>query len=307
MTDQAAHLRALTQTASVVPYDDRARVPTVVVSGAQAGVGTTTVAVNLAAALADSSGRVLVVDAAERRNALAEVAGVGRGFEYSLSDVIAGKCDVADAIVGGPVGMRVLAECRHASSKRGREFRRNSPTVGGSRGAQQKLLSELETLHGEVDFIVVDAGFGLSAWARRFWLRARLVVLVTTPDDASLLDAYAAVKLSSSDAIRPAVQMLVNRAENDRAADSAYRRMQNACQQFLSLSIAALPPLPQHEDETIAGGHRAPRVWEAPNSAFGHGVLWLGRAVAERMQDAGCGEQGPRLKARPEQSLAGIH
>ena len=94
----------MTKTASVVPYDDLRACRWSSLRG-QAGVGTTTVAVNLAAAMADRGGRVLVVDAAERRNDLAEVAGVGRGFEYSLADVIAGKCDVADAIVGGPVGI----------------------------------------------------------------------------------------------------------------------------------------------------------------------------------------------------------
>ena len=50
----------------------------VVVAGARNGVGATTVAVNLAAAIADRGERVLVVDAAEGGNDLADMAGVGR-------------------------------------------------------------------------------------------------------------------------------------------------------------------------------------------------------------------------------------
>ena len=50
--------------------------PMVVVTGGRAGVGATTVAVNLAAVLADRGERVLVVDAAEERSNLAESAGV---------------------------------------------------------------------------------------------------------------------------------------------------------------------------------------------------------------------------------------
>ena len=51
-----------------------------------------------------------------------------------------------------------------------------------------------------IDVIVVDAGSGLTPWTRRFWLRAQLVLLVTTTDDAAVMDAYAAIKLSVADA-----------------------------------------------------------------------------------------------------------
>jgi len=42
--------------------------------------------------------------------------------------------------------------------------------------------------------------------------------------------------------------------------------------------------LPCHEDESGAVRRRAPRVWEAPHSVFGHAVLWMGRDVGELLQ-----------------------
>ena len=184
-----------------------------------------------------------------------------------------------------------------------------------SRGAQQQLLSELETLHGEVDFIVVDAGYGLTAWTRRFWLRAQLVVLVTTPDDASLLDAYAAMKLSSADGIRPAVRCSSIERRTTRAAEAAYRRMQNACRKFLSLSIEALPRMPQHDDDIVAGGAIARRGCGRRRIRRLVATLWLGvrwvSVLAERMQDAGCGAQGPAFRQAQSSTTvtlcAGIH
>jgi flagellar biosynthesis protein FlhG len=283
MSDQANRLRELAFTATVSPPEASPRLPIVVVTGAKTRVGATTVAVNLAAALADRGQRVLVVDAAEHRNDLADVAGVGRDFDYAVSDVMTGKCGIEEAVVDG-VGMRVLAAHNRLAARRERDFsprrisnRRNSPIVPDSRGAQQRLLAELESLRDEVDLVVIDAGCGLTAWTRRFWMRSALVVLVTTTNDASRLDAYAALKHSVADGIRPAIRLLVNQCDSDQAADDVRRRMQSACQRFLSCQIDALPPLPRQHDSAASGL----RVWEMPNSAFGHATLWLGRAVGE--------------------------
>jgi flagellar biosynthesis protein FlhG len=283
MSDQAEKLRRLTKDACAEPCAEPAPLPMVVVAGARNGVGATTVAVNLAAGIADRGARVLVVDAAEGGNYVADATGVGREIEHCVSDIMKGKCSIADAIVNGPLGMRVLANRGHVRrGGRGTEFRRNSATNGeSSRAGQQRLLGSIDSLCAEIDLVVVDAGSGLTAWTRRFWVRAQCVVLVTTADDASVMDAYAAVKASSTDAIRPVVRLLVNREINGAAAEDAQRRVQNACRKFLSLSIDALPALPLHEGDFVAGANRGPRVWEKPNSAFARATLWLGRAVGD--------------------------
>jgi flagellar biosynthesis protein FlhG len=286
MSDQAEKLRRLSKDANVEPFVASAPLPMVVVAGARNGVGTTTVAVNLAAAIADRGERVLVVDAAEGGNNLADMAGVGRKIEHWLSDVVSGKCGAGDAIVDGPMGLRVLANRSRGFSGNERESRRDSPTGGeNSRDGQQRLLSSIDSLCDEIDLVVVDAGSGLTAWTRRFWLRAQCVVLVTTTDDASVMDAYAAMKASSADGIRPVVRLLINREINGAAAEDAQRRVQNACGKFLSLSIEALPALPLHDGDFGAGVNQGPRVWEEPNSAFSRATLWLGRAVSDGLAE----------------------
>src|SRR5882724_3377293 len=165
MSDQAEKLRRLSKDAIVEPFVESAPLPMVVVAGARNGVGTTTVAVNLAAAIADRGDRVLVVDAAEGGNNLAEMAGVGRAIEHCLSDVVSGKCGAGDAIVDGPMGLRVLANRGRGFSRHERESRRDSATCGeNSRDGQQRLLSSIDSLSDEIDLVVVDAGSGLTAW-----------------------------------------------------------------------------------------------------------------------------------------------
>jgi flagellar biosynthesis protein FlhG len=146
------------------------------------------------------------------------------------------------------------------------------------------MLAALKSLQNEFDVTVIDAGAGLSRMARRLWLRATLVLLVTTSDDAAVMDAYAAMKrhvVGTRDASCENIRVLANRASSDREAADAHRRLANCCQRFLRQDVAAVPALPCWEGREDGSAGRHPRVWEAPNSEFGHAALWLGRAVED--------------------------
>ncbi len=180
----------------------------------------------LAAVLADQGERVVLVDGAQQGGDLAEVAGVIPAIERSLDEVIAGDCSAAEALAPGPGGTLVLGNRRP-----GRH------ALDTSRPAQQRLFAELQTLESEASLLVVDAGTGASTWMRRFWLRAELVVVVTSTDDLALLDSYALVKQNVGDGVHAEICMLANQCDRDVAAGEAYRRLSDACQRFLSCKV----------------------------------------------------------------------
>jgi MinD-like ATPase involved in chromosome partitioning or flagellar assembly len=291
MTDQANKLRTLIHGA-----DPFARVAPegpamVVVAGGRAGTGATTVAVNLAAALQERMGRVLVVDAVEARSNLLTAADVRRSGEFSLRDVLSGKCEIGDAMVEGPGQVMVLAQGRNVTRKESAS--RTSTSSVGTRDAatwrrqeQQRLMSGLDSLRDEIDLVVVDAGTGVSAWSRRFWLRAQLVVLVTTTDGPAVLDSYAMLKRSIVDASGPVVRLLINQCDVEHMAADAQQRFASACERFLGRAVPALPALPRWSRDDSASGSSWPRVWEDADTEFGHAALWLGRAVADVIEES---------------------
>ena len=65
MSDQASKLRELAGSAGPKGPSKSSGIPMVAVTGSRAGVGATTVAMNLAAALSDRGERVVLIDAAE--------------------------------------------------------------------------------------------------------------------------------------------------------------------------------------------------------------------------------------------------
>ncbi len=108
MSDQAYNLRKLVLDAAPHIDADAALPPTIVVAGGKGGVGTTTVAINLAAALAQSGRRTALVDAAPNAD-VAPMLGVDVDRGASLADVLSGTCAAADALRSGPAGMTLLA------------------------------------------------------------------------------------------------------------------------------------------------------------------------------------------------------
>lgn len=315
MSDQADNLRKLVHVSSEVAPAAVGGAPMIAVTGCRAGVGATTVAVNLAAVLADRGLRVLLVDADEERSNLAEAAGLRAACEFTLADALAGRCDIAESLATGPAGIKILSGGLRAVSSPGGNAARvvvdRRDALGGMQKAMspvghKELLGALKLLRGKFDLIVVDTGAGLSRTARRLWLRAQLAMLVTTSDDAAVMDAYAAVKLhihGARDATCENLRVLVNKVESDRMAADAFRRLTNCCQRFLRQSVAALPALPWFGDREDAGANLRPRVWELADSPFGHAALWLGRAVGDVLdtckpmvgeRGAGSGERGAR-------------
>jgi flagellar biosynthesis protein FlhG len=289
--DQADKLRKLIRTADESPREVVGPLPMICISGARTGVGATTVAVNLAAVLADRGERVLLVDADEGANALADVAAVSREIEFGVEEVLSGETSISEAIVSGPVGLRVLANRRRPrrdTARRepgaliGSASERNSQIVPEtSRTGLQRLLAGLDSVREEVDLVVVDTGSGVTPWTRRFWLRSQLVVLVTTAEDSAVMDAYAAIKRGTSEGIRPAVRVLVNQAESEQLAKDAAQRLQIACRRFLSIELEALQPLPSHLEADGTRAFGSLRVWEAPESEYARAMLWVGKGVRD--------------------------
>jgi hypothetical protein len=148
------------------------------------------------------------------------------------------------------------------------------------------LLSELQSLHDLASVIVIDCGTGLSPWIERFWLCARLAVLVTTADDAAVMDTYAALKRSAADAVNVDVRVLATQCDGEAVARAVYARLSAACQRFLSRSLQTLPPLPLHRVERRIGACTLPRVWECANTPFGLAMLWLGQPVCAVLASA---------------------
>jgi flagellar biosynthesis protein FlhG len=227
-----------------------AAVPLVVVGGSR-GCGTTSIALNLAVALARQGRRAVFVDgdlAAGKRVRIAAERDSG-----TIVDVLAGRRSLHEVLSRGPFGVQIVPGAELADDSR-----------EASAAAQNRLMVELERLTPHADVIVIDTGATRGGFAGRCWQAARAVCLVTTPADAAMLECYTTIKtLSAGDTSLP-LYTIINRADEVPAAQDIHARLAATCQRFLGVTISSLGNMPtcdtlsdRFEPYTAAGGDAA--------------------------------------------------
>ncbi len=272
--DQADELRQLARKDAVrrAPHKSSlARL--VVVAGGKGGVGATTVAVNLAVALALDGRRAMLVDADLCGANAAALCGLD--VKYSLLDVLAGDRDLHEILLPGPAGIQVLP-----GAWPGGVVPECPPR------AQERLIDNLRTLGTHVDCVIVDVGSGLNRFASRFWQAADSVLLVTRPESVSVMDAYAKIKVLLPRDCPVPVGTVVNSADDrDQAAD-IHDRLARACRRFLGREISAAGVIPYDRGVDSAGTAKPPVALHRAHSTAARSIAGLAESVARLLPPA---------------------
>ena len=208
----------LTEPALAAPAH-RARV--LAVTSGKGGVGKTFLSANLAAALAQRGERVLVLDADLGLANLDVVLNLIP--KITLHDVFTGKAALEDAIVPAPGGFSVLLAGSGMV-----EYSRLTPEV------REKLLGVITTLSPRFDRILLDTGAGISDVVLFAVSMADDVALVVTPEPTSMTDAYATVKVLSSQQQRATIRLVVNQAGRAGEGRTIQAQLQRVVDRFVN-------------------------------------------------------------------------
>jgi len=235
--DQAAGLRKLL---------NQSRLRTIAIASAAPGAGRTTIAANLAVALAQKGNDVLVLDAASGRHSAAWLLNAEPGAD--LLEGWRGAAGVEQLVAEGRAGVRVV--CAKAALR-----------VLSSASAQDAddLARLFHTLHQSAAVVLVDApvgDLGLVAAARE-------TVLVVGPQLPALTDSYRLLKRLHACGPRR-VHVLVNRVANPAQGDMIFGNLSSTSRRFLNLPLEFIGQLP--EDARLA---RAAQMRQPVVEAFG--------------------------------------
>lgn len=289
MQDQADELRHLVrQFAMQTPLDAAPRPTLVVVAGAKGGVGTTTVAVNLAAALSLAGNRVVLADA-DSEGAGVEllcrtekprppIAALHRDRRSSYDE----RMPLADSLLEGPTGMRILSGAWSVADAWDNLATRQERMIAG--------LRKLDV----ADWIVADAGDGSGRMARRLWQAADSLLLVTTVDPASVMSAYASIKVLAAGDDRIPIRILVNMAPDGAAAHDAFDRLARACLRFLGLKPRAIGFVPRADEMEEAARHGRPVLLISRDSPAARAIEQLSTALTEEHTATGKFDSSPQ-------------
>ncbi|HJU82765.1 MAG TPA: MinD/ParA family protein [Holophagaceae bacterium] len=236
----------------------RARV--MAITSGKGGVGKTNVVAGLALALAGLGQRVVIVDADFGLANLDILLGLNP--PHTLESVLRGDRILEEVIVEGPLGVRIVP-----ASSGIQELTRLDDA------AELRLVQGLQRVAEGADWVLIDTAAGVHDSVVKLLMAAQQVLLVATPEPASLVDAYAMVKvLHLRDPEKP-LRLLVNNAQSAEEALETAQQLELATTRFLGRTVRTMGAIP-HDPALLQAVREQRSVVEAyPDSpaakAFG--------------------------------------
>lgn len=214
----------------------------IAVASGKGGVGKSVISANLGLRLAQLGRRVLLVDADLALANLDLMLGISA--RYSIREVLSTQRALDEVLAEGPAGVTLLPACS------GDEGFANLGAV-----ERMAMFELIDSLDERFDTLVVDTGAGIGSNAVGFASAAEQVLIVVTPDPASMADAYAMIKVLHRRG-RERFNLVVNLATNPAEAERVVDRMLGLVDQFMP-TVALVPVGIIYRDEVVLRSVRA--------------------------------------------------
>jgi len=204
----------------------------------------------------------------------------------TLQQLLSGKAPLKDVLIETPCGPRLL------------------PGASGVR--KLAAMSDKDMLHfarelgavaADNDVVLMDVGAGISPSVLLTMLAADMIVLVTQPEIAALVDAYAVVKCVAQLRADARFCVLVNRVQTPGRGEQAFKKLTEVSRQHVGISLQYLGEV---LDDPRVGQHRLgqlPLVVTEPEATTSAAM----RTIAVRLEQIA----GP-LQRRSVEGEAGI-
>jgi flagellar biosynthesis protein FlhG len=232
-------------------------------------VGKTNMVGNLAIALSEMGKKVLILDADLGLANMDIIFGVHP--EFNIGHVLSGEKELPQIMVQGRPGIRIIPA--------GSGFVNLTHLTDGEK---LSLLSEFEALEDDFDFFLIDTGAGISTNVTYFNLAADECIIVVTPEPTSVTDAYAMIKIMSTQYGEKHFKLLMNMVKDEADAKNVFANLGQAADRFLSgVVLEYCGYLPRDEKVPAAVMQRKPFVELYPNAPSSKHIRRIAQSLSE--------------------------
>lgn len=208
-----------------------ARTRVISITSGKGGVGKTSVVSNLALQLAKEGKRVLILDGD------LGMANVDIMFnvrpQYSIHDIVKGEVEISDVLL---------------------EVAKNVFLIPGGSGIfalqnmsvfeKQALLDQVSRLGEEFDVMLIDTAPGIDDNVLYLNSAAQEIVVIVTPEPASLADSYALIKVLNQRCKETRFSILCNEVKDEADGARLFAKLDGVAQKFLYVSLDHVGSIP---------------------------------------------------------------
>ncbi len=245
--DQAAKLRELIK--SDICEDKSFKVITV--SSGKGGVGKSNLVANIAIDIAKKGNRVAILDADFGMANIDILLGINS--KNSIHDILKEGKSILDVIEETEEGIKII------------------PGGSGilelsdiSNEEKNIIFSEFEKLK-DIDVLIIDTGAGIGNNVLNFINIADDVIIVTNSEPTSITDAYGLIKVIGQNNLDNKINIVVNRADDDKEAGLTFQKLNITSQKFLNKNLNYLGYILEDKSVRISVKNQKPFIKLYPN------------------------------------------
>jgi flagellar biosynthesis protein FlhG len=202
------------------------------VTGGKGGVGKTSVAVNLATALASAGRRAMLLDG---DLGLANVdVFLGLSPRHTMAHVLSGERSLEEIVLESPQGVQVVPGASGVAE-----------LANLSAAGHLNLVQAFSSLSSRVDVLIVDTAAGISHSVVQFSQAAQQVLVVVCDEPASMTDAYALVKVLSRNHGVTQFRVVANVVRAPGEGDALFQKFQRVTSKFLDVTLDYVGEIPE--------------------------------------------------------------
>lgn len=264
MTDRASKFRVISGGASKSTPPPITQRRAFAVAGGKGGVGKSTFALNLAVCHAQQHSKTLILDTDLGMADMNLLLGVAP--EKSLLDALGGT--PIENIVVSAHGVDLLPALNGSYIL---------STVGPT--SHRRVLEMVDSLTDQYQTLVIDIAAGVGQTQTTMAGAVGDVIVVVNPEPLSMADAYACLKvLSTEQGVRHAY-VVPNRVTSKAQADEVVARLTALVNRFLDLEVTALPSIPADPAVTEAAQVGIPLLVKSPDCPAARAIRQITRTL----------------------------
>lgn len=274
--DQAEQLRIIKANRQSRPL---ARVITV--TSGKGGVGKSNTSINLAIQFRKMGKKVIILDA-DFGLANIEIM-FGAVPKHNLCDLIYQGKQITEIITWGPMEVGFIS---------------GGSGIAGmsnlSRDYLSYIIQNLALLDTMADIIIVDTGAGISDAVLEFLVASGEILLVTTPEPASITDSYSLLKAlyrhPRFDEEASKVKMIANRVAKEEEGEILFGKLNAVVERYLKIPMTYLGSIPEDTQLSRAVMQQMPVSIQNPGARSTAAY----KKIADRLMDKEEEERQPK-------------